>query len=259
MKWLKEWQWFSKADTLQLFLYLLLHASEEDKYHCGIRLRRGQIITSISHLCEALESTPRKVRTSIERLTLSHDIDKQTTNKNTILTICNYDSYISVFSGVRQANDKQTTNERQANKENISPTPPLKENINNIYSSSSSISACEEKNFIEILKSDRQWGEVIAMRFSLGTLDTLDSWIDKFALDLQCRDVKHKNLQDAKRHFNDWLRIQIKSQNDTENKRPYPGRYPDKETTILQRQEQHLRDIEQLDAEYFAKTGQLPK
>lgn len=213
MKWLKEWQWLSKADTLQLFLFLLLHASEEDKYFCGILLRRGQIITSVSHLCDALESTPRKIRTSLERLTLSRDIDKQATSKHTIITICNYDSYVSSFCSERQTNDKQATNERQTSKENTSPTPPLKEN--NIYSSSSSNARAHEENFIEILKSDRQWGEVIAMRFSLGTLDTLDSWIDKFALDLQCRGVTHKDLQDAKRHFNDWLRIQIKSQNET--------------------------------------------
>lgn len=94
------------------------------------------------------------------------------------------------------------------------------------------------------------------MRFSLGTLDTLDSWIDKFSLDLQCRDVKHKNIQDAKRHFNDWLRIQLNY--DTENKRPSSYRYPDKESTIRERQEQHLRDIERINADYLAKIGQQP-
>lgn len=251
MKWLKEWQWFGKADTLQLFLFLLLNASEKDKYFCGIRLRRGQIITSVSHLCEALESTPRKIRTSIERLTLSRDIDKQTTNKNTIITICNYDNYIDILDGERQANDKQTTNERQTSKENFPPTPPLKENNNNnIYSSSSSISACEEKNFIEILKGDKQWGEVIAMRYSLGTLEALDSWLDQFAIDIECRGVIHKDLQDAKRHFNDWLRIQ---QN---GKRNYPSR--DKADIIRERQEQHMRDIERINADYLAKVGQQP-
>lgn len=255
MEWLKEWQWFSKADTLQLFLYLLLNASPKDKFYCGKPLKRGQIITTIPVLVKELGSTTQKVRTNLDRLANSQEINRLATAKYSVITICKYDTYIGVQTALQQSNNSQITALQQSGKENFPPTPPLKEN-NNKYSSSSSISACEEKNFIEILKSDRQWGEVIAMRFSLGTLDALDSWIEKFALDLQCRDIIHKDLQDAKRHFNDWLRIQLKSENDTENKQRYSSR--DKADIIRERQEQHMRDIERINADYLAKVGQQP-
>lgn len=248
MEWLKEWQWFSKADTLQLFLYLLLNASPKDKFYCGKPLKRGQIITTIPALVKELGSTTQKVRTSLDRLANSQEINRLTTAKYSVITICKYDTYIGTQTVLQLSNNSQTTVLQQPEKEKVSPTPPIKEN--NIYSSSSSISACEEKNFIEILKGDKQWGETVAMRYSLGTLEALDSWLDQFAIDIECRGVIHKDLQDAKRHFNDWLRIQ------QHGKKNYPSR--DKADIIRERQEQHMRDIERINADYLAKVGQQP-
>lgn len=217
MKWLKNWQWFSKADTLQLFLYLLVNANIEDRYWQGILVKRGQIVTTIPLLAEVLDSTAKKVRNNLERLSMSNEIGRQTTNKYSIVTICNYDSYIGVevangqTKGSQRADNGQTT--KETNKENIPPTPPIKENNKEKYSSSSSSSACA-RSYIEVLKSDIPWGEVVAMRYSLGSLEVLNEWVDKFAIDAQCRDVTHKNLQDAKRHFCDWLRIQLRVKSD---------------------------------------------
>ena len=205
MNWLKNWQWFHKADTLQLFLYLLVNANTEDRYWQGILVKRGQIVTTIPLLAEMLDSTVQKVRTNLERLTKTQEINRQVTNKYSIVTICNYDSYISI----KTVNQQST---KEINKEKISPTPPIKENNKEKYSSSSS-SACA-RSYIEVLKSDIPWGEVVAMRYSLGSLDVLNEWVDKFAIDAQCRDVTHKNLQDAKRHFCDWLRIQLRVKSD---------------------------------------------
>lgn len=208
------WRWYDDSLTVHLFLHCIINAAVEDHEWHNTTIKRGQFATTIATLSKELKATPQKIRSRIERLQADNAIILKSTNKFTIVTICNYDTYQSQITNEQQTNNKQITNEQ---KENISPTPPLKENIINNNSSSSSNARAHEENFIEILKSDRQWGEVIAMRFSLGTLDTLDSWIDKFALDLKCRGVTHKDLQDAKRHFNDWLRIQIRSQNETKN------------------------------------------
>lgn len=95
MYWLKSWQWFGKADTLQLFLYLLVNANTEERYWQGILVKRGQIVVTIPTLAEVLGSTIQKVRTNLERLSTSHEINRQVTNKYSIITICNYDSYIA--------------------------------------------------------------------------------------------------------------------------------------------------------------------
>ncbi|MBE6294252.1 MAG: hypothetical protein E7090_06170 [Bacteroidales bacterium] len=211
MNWLKSWQWFGKAETLQLFLYLLVNANTEDRYWQGILVKRGQIVVTIPMLVEVLDSTVQKVRTNLERLSTSHEINRQVTNKYSIITICNYDSYIDVKTDNQQTTNKQLTDTKEIKKENIPPIPPIKEKNKEKYSSSSSSAcacACEE-NFIEFFKRDRIWGEVVEMRYGLQP-NSISKWINDFSLDLQCRDVAHKNLQDAKRHFCDWLRIQLK-------------------------------------------------
>lgn len=130
MYWLKGWQWFGKADTLQLFLYLLVNANTEDRYWQGTLIKRGQIVVTIPSLAEVLNSTIQKVRTNLKQLSTSLEINRQVTNKYTIVTICNYDSYIGVKTDNQQATNRQPTDNQQATKkENISPTPPIKEKI----------------------------------------------------------------------------------------------------------------------------------
>ena len=78
--------------------------------------------------------------------------------------------------------------------------------------------AHEDKNheFVEELKQSEIWLEQMQMRFRLNA-DEIKEKLDTFALDCRCRGTEHKNLNDTRRHFNDWLRIQIESQNRNNN------------------------------------------
>lgn len=252
MNWLKSWQWFHKADTLQLFLYLLVNANTEDKYWQGTLIKRGQIVTTIPLLAEVLDSTAKKVRNNLERLSMSNEIGRQTTNKYSIVTICNYDSYIGLeivngqTKGSQRADKGQST--KEINKENIPPTPPIKENNKEKYSSSTTMRAREE--FIQVLKGDRIWGESVELRYQLQP-GALIPWIERFALDIQCRDVAHKDIQDAKRHFFDWLRIQLRYEQRTT---------PTSKAGYLQAERERLqREIAELNENYIRQhPGEFP-
>ena len=78
--------------------------------------------------------------------------------------------------------------------------------------------AHEDKNdeFIEELKQSEIWLEQMQMRFRMNA-DEIKDKLDVFALDCRCRGTEHKNLNETRRHFNDWLRIQIESQNRNNN------------------------------------------
>ena len=95
-----------------------------------------------------------------------------------------------------------------------------KEYKNNISTTTSTTTAraCEDKNheFIEELKQSEIWLEQMQMRFRLNA-DEIKDKLDIFALDCRCRGTEHKNLNDTRRHFNDWLRIMIESQNRNNN------------------------------------------
>ena len=95
-----------------------------------------------------------------------------------------------------------------------------KEYKNNISSTTSTTTARthEDRNdeFIEELKQSEIWLEQMQMRFRMNA-DEIKDKLDMFALDCQCRGTEHKNLNDTRRHFNDWLRIMIESQNRNNN------------------------------------------
>lgn len=63
---------------------------------------------------------------------------------------------------------------------------------------------------IEELKKNEIWMENVAMRFHLPSLEEVAKRLSEFAIDCRSRGtLRHDTLQDAQRHFNDWLRIQI--------------------------------------------------
>jgi hypothetical protein len=149
---------YESLNVFRVFLYFLTHAAQKPRFDRGVRLECGQVIVTMDEVCEATGLTAREYRTAISKLVKDKQttnerqtIDKRTTNKFSIITICNFDSYILMEKGERQTNDKQTTNERQTidkqptsppnppknppfiqkekenEKENLSPTPPIKE------------------------------------------------------------------------------------------------------------------------------------
>lgn len=90
---LLDWEWFDKSEIVHLFIYLLLKANYEDTQWKGITVKRGQLVTTRQQISRDLGLTEQQVRTVISKLILTHEINQQTTNKFTIITICKYDSY----------------------------------------------------------------------------------------------------------------------------------------------------------------------
>ena len=102
-----EWEWYTNINTKVVFIHLLLQANWKDARWQGKIIKRGQLVTSIPSLCTALELTPREVRTALDHLCTTGEIDRQTTSKYSVITVLNYDLY--------QSSDRQTTDKRQSN------------------------------------------------------------------------------------------------------------------------------------------------
>ena len=70
---------------------------------------------------------------------------------------------------------------------------------------------------VQKLNQSQYWLESVAMRFHL-TIDQIKEHLEAFAIDCRSRGTdSHENIQDAQRHFNDWLRIQLNIQNSPNN------------------------------------------
>ena len=116
-----DWEWYSDQNTTRLFLHLLITANHEPKKWRGKVIGRGQILTSRAKLSEQTGLSERQIRTSIKRLKSTNEVTSESTKKETVLTVCNYDTYQSRSTASDQQNDQpsdqQTTNRRPSNEQ----------------------------------------------------------------------------------------------------------------------------------------------
>lgn len=111
-----NWRWYQDANTMRVFIHLLLKANYKDNDFEKTSVKRGQLITSQSHLAEDLKISVKNVRTALEHLKSTGEVAIQTTAKYSIITINNYNEYQKVAdtsAGEGQANGRQAAGEGQ--------------------------------------------------------------------------------------------------------------------------------------------------
>lgn len=185
-----DWEWYKDSNTKNIFIHLLLNACYDDCRFMGQSVSKGEYITSLSRISSDLNIPIRQVRTAIKRLVQTGEIDTQTTNKYTKVTICNYESYQveERKKSVKKTNKRQTsdTQETYINKNIIK-----KENKNNMF-------------LVQCL-SDSSWAEVVCMQNGI-TKIKLDKLLDVFHNHLFATDEFKHTIKDFKSHFVNWLK-----------------------------------------------------
>ena len=123
---LLEWEWADDPLTGWLWVHLLLRASTRDKKWRQMIIKRGQLVTSIESLSLQTGLSEWQVRTRLSDLEECGCIHKQTTNKFTLVTICNYNTY----QDVPNDNDSKATSKPQTNHKQTTNKPQHLNNIN---------------------------------------------------------------------------------------------------------------------------------
>jgi len=127
---LLDWEWYKDINTKTLFIHCLLKANWEDKNWRGLNIKRGSFVTSYDGLSKETNLTIQQIRTAIFKLSKTQEINIQTTNKYTLLSVVKYEDYQSLEI---KSTHKQQTNNTQNNKQ-ITTT-------NNIINKQSNISS----------------------------------------------------------------------------------------------------------------------
>jgi len=118
-----DWEWFDNSEMVHLFIFLLLNANSENGNWRGITIKRGQILTGLHSLNERTGISIQTLRTCLTRLEKTGEINKQSNNQNSIITICNYESYqekpqkSNKQPNKRPTSDQQATNNKQEEEE----------------------------------------------------------------------------------------------------------------------------------------------
>lgn len=140
---LLKWEWYGDPLMVATLIHLLLKANWKDKKWRGVNVKRGQLITSRTRLAEEIGLTERQLRTCLERMQETGEIACETTNRYTIITICNYDIYQDKAEAQRPAerpaesptNDQQTTNKRPTGGQQTTTPIEYIDKTKNLYNS----------------------------------------------------------------------------------------------------------------------------
>ena len=123
---LREWEWYHDSNMGHLLIHLVVSANHKPNKWKGKNIDRGQFLTGLFSLSEQTGISVRTLRTCLDRLVDCGEIDKQTTNKNTLITLLKYDKF-QISDDSEEGSDKQTTNKRQTN-DNKQEGKEIKEN-----------------------------------------------------------------------------------------------------------------------------------
>lgn len=191
-----DWEWYGDPATKAVFIHILLSACYDSCRFMGNQVSRGQYMTSLSRLSRDLNLSTRQVRTALSRLEKTGEIDTQTSNRATLITICNYDSY----QVEERPKKKKTTNKRQANDTqttDINKKEIKKEGKKNI-------------DFLADALTEEIWMSKVGMQYHI-PLSKVKSALSMFTNHLDITQDEKRTMRDFKTHFANWLKYNTES------------------------------------------------
>lgn len=124
-----DWEWYDNPNVKVIFLHCLLCANTKAKKWRDITLKRGQFVTSYEKLAAANGLTNQQTRTALKSLQLTNEIEYQSTNQYTVITVKNYNLYQADNTRKNEA-DVYPNNKR--NEGQVTTTNNIDNNIYNI-------------------------------------------------------------------------------------------------------------------------------
>ena len=138
---LLDWRWYRDANTIRVFLHLLLSANFKDQPFENIIVRRGEVATSYGAIAEALHISARQARTAVTHLKVSGTVSVKQYSKFQVISIISWDLYQCAVSGTEavksqaEVSQKSTNEESKESKKDSMPprrtrfTPPTVEEV----------------------------------------------------------------------------------------------------------------------------------
>jgi hypothetical protein len=109
-----EWEWYHDSKMVHLFLHLIFMAQYKATTFRGIKLQRGQLLTGRAKLSSQTGLSEQSIRTCLDRLISSQEVTSKPTNRFSVITIVNYETYQKLQTASNQPANQQTTNKQPA-------------------------------------------------------------------------------------------------------------------------------------------------
>jgi hypothetical protein len=159
-----DWEWFDDANTLSLWIHLLLKANYKDSTWHGVEVKRGSMIAGRIELSKMTGISEQSIRTSLSKLKSTNNITIKSTNKYSVISINNYDKY----QDTNQPDNQQLTSNQPATN-HVLRSKEVKKERNNIY-----------KHLPEKDEVTGEQLEQIAKQYSVSVPNVKDTWDSVF-------------------------------------------------------------------------------
>lgn len=195
-----HWLWL-EPKHLKAWLYLLCKAAWEPKTipfnkDESVTIGRGQILTTIRQLMGQWGYYAQATLDFLNVLEKEGMITRESHSKFSIITIVNYDKY--------QDDDEKT--ERKTERKSKHTKEIKNKEINNSLSKEA-----DEKFYDELFKQ-----EIFFENASINLhieLNQVKKYCEQFKTDMLLQGKYHKDFDDLRRHFYNWLKIQTQKNN----------------------------------------------
>lgn len=213
---LLEWEWYQDAHMVHLLIHLLLTASHENREYKGLTIKRGQLATTTKELAEALGTSRTSIWRRLKRLEVERFVKLEVKQKETIITICKYDSYQETKrksetrgeTKVKQSyNNRNNKKGRRSNEDNtslLSPSfPPSRvrevvSEFSDVENNRYRVEIANDADFIQYAKD--------SLHINERTVLTL---LGIFAAEVNEKKTPHNDVVHYRQHFYDWARIHV--------------------------------------------------
>ena len=89
----QNWRWYKESNMVHLYLYLVMNANLLSENYFDINIKRGEIMISLSRLSTDTNLSIKTLRTCLDRLKRTHEIEYRNLNHGRIIIIVNYDMF----------------------------------------------------------------------------------------------------------------------------------------------------------------------
>ena len=119
---IKEWEWYTEANTMRLFIHCLVSANHKKNKWRGVTVEKGSFITSVANLANDLNLSNQNIRTALNNLKSTNEITINSTNKYTMINVVNWSLYALGDDEANKQTNKQnniplTNNQQTTNKQ----------------------------------------------------------------------------------------------------------------------------------------------
>ena len=222
---LLEWEWYQDAHMVHLLVHLLLTATHEDRKYKGLTIKRGQLVTTIKELADALGASETSTRRRMKRLKSGGFLTIKVAHNKTTITICNYDSYQmdKKESGGRTAekrrksggrtaeahNNRNNKKGRRKDVEDVSSTSsPPSTPPSRVREVVSEFSDVENNRYRVEIANDAEFMEYATSSLHINER-TVHTLLGIFAAEVNEKKKAHDSTSDYRQHFYDWARIHV--------------------------------------------------